>query len=151
MSKEYCITSLYYSILSGLEPETSRVRSLPLGSNLKDFLVFFFFFFSKYYVDFCLEQVQVEVALQQGREKGPTIVEKAKQQGVSLLILGKRKRSSMVWCGLMKWATNRIRRSVVDYCIQNAGCMTVAVRRQGKKLGGYLITTKNHKDFWLLA
>ncbi|XP_034673909.1 uncharacterized protein LOC117905110 [Vitis riparia] len=95
--------------------------------------------------------VQVEIALQQGKEKGPTIVEEAKQQRVSLLILGKRKQSSMVWCGLVKWATDRICRGVVDYCIQNADCMTVAVRRKGKKLGGYLITTKNHKDFWLLA
>lgn len=109
------------------------------------------FFFTSHYVHFCIEQVQVEIALQQGKEKGPIIVEEAKQQKVSLLILGKRKQSSMVWCGLVKWATDRICRGVVDYCIQNADCMTVAVRRKSKKLGGYLITTKNHKDFWLLA
>ncbi|CAN1138062.1 hypothetical protein LINPERPRIM_LOCUS23271 [Linum perenne] len=41
--------------------------------------------------------------------------------------------------------------AVVKYCIQNSSCLTIAVRRQGKKLGGYLITTKRHKNFWLLA
>ncbi|XP_023526546.1 uncharacterized protein LOC111790014 [Cucurbita pepo subsp. pepo] len=39
----------------------------------------------------------------------------------------------------------------VEYCIQNASCMAIAVRRKSKKLGGYLITTKRQKDFWLLA
>ncbi|KAG8493146.1 hypothetical protein CXB51_010524 [Gossypium anomalum] len=46
---------------------------------------------------------------------------------------------------------SRMTGGVVEYCIQNATCMAVAVRRKSKKLGGYLITTKRHKDFWLLA
>ncbi|PIA57650.1 hypothetical protein AQUCO_00600406v1 [Aquilegia coerulea] len=96
-------------------------------------------------------EVKIEFALVEGKEKGPTIVEEAKKQGTTLLILGQKKRS-MTWWLLMVWAGNKIGGGgVVEYCIQNANCMTIAVRRKSKKLGGYLITTKRHKDFWLLA
>lgn len=96
-------------------------------------------------------QVHVEVSLVEGKEKGPTVVEAARVQGISLLILGHRRRS-MVWSLLMAWARNRpLAGGIADYCIENAGCMTLAVRKKSKKLGGYLITTKRHKDFWLLA
>ncbi|KAK6157814.1 hypothetical protein DH2020_012062 [Rehmannia glutinosa] len=40
---------------------------------------------------------------------------------------------------------------VAEYCVQNASCMAIAVRRKSKKVGGYLITTRRQKDFWLLA
>jgi nucleotide-binding universal stress UspA family protein len=97
-------------------------------------------------------QVQVAVAMHEGKERGPIIVEEAKQRGVSLLVMGQRKRSIM-WRLIKRWAGkgNRGGSGAVGYCIQNASCMTIAVRRKGKKLGGYLITTKRHKNFWLLA
>ncbi|XP_054807906.1 universal stress protein PHOS32-like [Prosopis cineraria] len=98
--------------------------------------------------------VQVKVVKVEGEEQGRTIVEEAKQQSVSLLVIGQRKRS--LWRGLVRrlWAGNNKRAAsngVADYCIQNASCMTIAVRRKNRKLGGYLITTKRHKKFWLLA
>lgn len=90
----------------------------------------------------------------EGKEKGPAIVEEARKQGVALLVMGQKKRST-TWRLFMMWAGNRVAGGggggVVEYCIQNADCMAVAVRRKSKKLGGYLITTKRHKDFWLLA
>ncbi|GMI90242.1 hypothetical protein like AT1G69080 [Hibiscus trionum] len=95
-------------------------------------------------------EVEVEVAVVEGKEKGPAIVEEARKQGVALLVLGQKKKS-MTWRLIMMWAGNRIAVGAVEYCIQNATCMAVAVRRKSKKLGGYLITTKRHKDFWLLA
>ncbi|KAK9266769.1 hypothetical protein L1049_012657 [Liquidambar formosana] len=95
-------------------------------------------------------EVQIEVAVAEGKEKGPTIVEEAKKQGVALLVLGQKKRS-MTWRLMMMWAGHRVGGGVVEYCIQNADCMAIAVRRKSRKLGGYLITTKRHKDFWLLA
>ncbi|KAK8567380.1 hypothetical protein V6N13_105351 [Hibiscus sabdariffa] len=95
-------------------------------------------------------EVKVEVAVVEGKEKGPTIVEEAKKQGAALLVLGQKKKS-MTWRLIMMWAANRTTGGVVEYCIQNASCMAVAVRRKSKRLGGYLITTKRHKDFWLLA
>ena len=41
--------------------------------------------------------------------------------------------------------------AVVEYCIQNSKCTTIAVKKKNKKEGGYLISTKKHKNFWLLA
>ncbi|MCD9645973.1 hypothetical protein HAX54_035463 [Datura stramonium] len=94
--------------------------------------------------------VQVEIAVQEGKEKGPVIVEEAKQRKVSLLVLGQRKRSIM-WRLRRVWSGKKSKNRVVEHCIQNAKCLTIAVRRKSSKYGGYLITTKRHKDFWLLA
>lgn len=94
--------------------------------------------------------VQVEIVVQEGKEKGPVIVEEAKQHKVSLLVLGQRKRSIM-WRVLRIWSRKNSRSRVVEHCIQKANCMTIAVRRKNSKYGGYLITTKRHKNFWLLA
>ncbi|KAJ8774535.1 hypothetical protein K2173_016981 [Erythroxylum novogranatense] len=95
-------------------------------------------------------EIQIETSVVEGKEKGPIIVEEAKKQGVALLVLGQKKRS-MTWRLILMWASNKVSGGVVEYCIQNASCMALAVRRKGKKHGGYLITTKRHKDFWLLA
>ncbi|RWW32821.1 hypothetical protein GW17_00002480 [Ensete ventricosum] len=39
----------------------------------------------------------------------------------------------------------------VEQCINKAECLTLAVRKQSKGVGGYLISTRWQKDFWLLA
>ncbi|KAL3637909.1 hypothetical protein CASFOL_018357 [Castilleja foliolosa] len=95
-------------------------------------------------------EVHVEIAIREGREKGAIIVEAAKQLKVSVLVLGHQKRSLLTHLPKI-WTSKRKRNKVVDYCIQNANCMALAVRRKNKKYGGYLITTKRHKNFWLLA
>ncbi|XP_031492807.1 uncharacterized protein LOC116259231 [Nymphaea colorata] len=99
-------------------------------------------------------QVEVQTSLVEGKEKGPTIVGEARKEEASLLILGQRKRS-LTWRLLMTWAGERGSSSgnggFVEYCIQHAHCMTLAVRKKGGNVGGYLLTTKKHKDFWLLA
>ncbi|CAN1151677.1 hypothetical protein LINPERPRIM_LOCUS28498 [Linum perenne] len=102
---------------------------------------------------------KVEVIIREGKNRGPVIVEEAKRQRVSLLVLGQRKRRIMR--RVMRRLRIRWRRSsgggggegeaAVKYCIEKAECMTIGVRRQGRRLGGYLITTKRHKNFWLLA
>lgn len=95
--------------------------------------------------------METEIVVAEGKEKGPTVVEEAKKKEVVMLILGQKKRS-MSWRLLMMWAGNRRIGSngVVEHCIENAGCMAIAVRRKNRD-GGYLITTKRHKNFWLLA
>jgi hypothetical protein len=40
---------------------------------------------------------------------------------------------------------------VVEECINRAECLTLAVRRQSKGVGGYLVSTRWQKNFWLLA
>ncbi|KAH7524515.1 hypothetical protein FEM48_Zijuj06G0127600 [Ziziphus jujuba var. spinosa] len=39
----------------------------------------------------------------------------------------------------------------VEQCINNAECLTIGVRKQSKGVGGYLISTRWQKNFWLLA
>ncbi|KAG6533749.1 hypothetical protein ZIOFF_007624 [Zingiber officinale] len=95
-------------------------------------------------------QVVVEVSVVEATERGAAILEEARKQGASLLVMGQKKRS-FTWRLVMLWAGNKISGSVADYCVQNATCMAVAVRRKSRRGGGYLITTKRHKDFWLLA
>ncbi|KAI4357991.1 hypothetical protein L6164_001902 [Bauhinia variegata] len=96
-------------------------------------------------------EVQIEISVVEAKEKGPKIVEEARKQGVALLVLGQKKQKSTTWRLLMMWAGHRVNGGVVEHCIQNAHCMAIAVRRKSKKIGGYMITTKRHKDFWLLA
>ncbi|CAH9102453.1 unnamed protein product [Cuscuta epithymum] len=94
--------------------------------------------------------VHVNCVLQQGKEKGSVIVEAAKQHGVSLLVLGQKRRSKL-WRLRSRWSRRRTQAKVINYCIHNSSCMAIAVRRKNRKHGGYLITTKSHKNFWLLA
>ena len=39
----------------------------------------------------------------------------------------------------------------VEQCINQAECLTLAVRKQSKGVGGYLVSTRWQKNFWLLA
>ncbi|RWV85863.1 hypothetical protein GW17_00052309 [Ensete ventricosum] len=82
--------------------------------------------------------------------RGPAIVGEASKRGVVLLVMGQRKRS-VTWRWVMMWAGSQPGGDAVDYCIRNATCMALAVRRKSRRGGGYLITTKRHRDFWLLA
>ncbi|KAK4843392.1 hypothetical protein QYF36_007524 [Acer negundo] len=97
--------------------------------------------------------VQVELVMLEGKEKekGAMIVEEAKKQKVSLLVLGQKKKKSILWRFMKRWSSKTTAKCIVNHCIQNASCMTIAVRRKSTQLGGYLITTKRHKNFWLLA
>ncbi|XP_065002598.1 uncharacterized protein LOC135635457 isoform X2 [Musa acuminata AAA Group] len=95
-------------------------------------------------------EIKVELSVVEGRDRGPAIVEEARKQGASLLVLGQKNRS-IAWRVVRLWSGNSMRGGVVDYCIQNASCMTLAVRRKSRRGGGYSITTKHHKNFWLLA
>jgi nucleotide-binding universal stress UspA family protein len=96
-------------------------------------------------------QVHVELSLEEGRARGPAIVEAARKHGISLLIIGQKKQLVTLRL-LMIWAAGgRPIGDTAEYCVQNAACMTLAVRRKCRKGGGYLITTKKLKDFWLLA
>eukprot|EP00253_Pinus_taeda_P001377 PITA_01377 len=104
-------------------------------------------------------EVEVEVMIVEGfKDKGPTILQQAKKHSVSLLVLGQPKPPLL--CKLRAiWSEKRwtIRSqdsspaAAVEYCIQNSECLSVAVRMKSRRMGGYLISTKRQKNFWLLA
>ncbi|CAN6342972.1 unnamed protein product [Urochloa humidicola] len=103
-------------------------------------------------------EVRVELCVAEGKDRGPAIVEAARKQGVSLLVVGQKKRS-VTWRLLSMWMAGVKGAaagaggggSAADYCVQHAACMTLAVRRKSRRGGGYLITTRRQRDFWLLA
>ncbi|KAG6391809.1 hypothetical protein SASPL_149569 [Salvia splendens] len=95
-------------------------------------------------------EVRVVMTVREGVDKGATIVEEAKQERVSYLVLGQRKKSFLGRLRMF-WAYKRNESGFVDYCIQNAECKTFSVRRRNRKIGGFLINTKHLKNFWLLA
>uniref|UniRef100_A0A0E0KG46 UspA domain-containing protein n=1 Tax=Oryza punctata TaxID=4537 RepID=A0A0E0KG46_ORYPU len=108
-------------------------------------------------------EVKVEVCVMEAAgERAPAVVEAARRHGASLLVLGQRRRRRAViarWLQLALWpaaaAKNKWRRrggrssTTVEYCIEHAPCVALGVRRRSS--GGYLVSSKRHKDFWLLA
>eukprot|EP01018_Ginkgo_biloba_P016659 Gb_33732 [translate_table: standard] len=89
-------------------------------------------------------EVEIEAVAVEG-EKAATIVSQAKKLEASLLILGQRKPS------LFQRFFRSKKDELIDYCIDNAQCLTLAVRKQSSTVGGYLINSRWHKNFWLLA
>lgn len=105
-------------------------------------------------------EVEVEVMIVEGfKDKGPTILQQAKKHSVSLLVLGQPKppllcKLRAIWSekrGTIRSQDSSAAAAVVEYCIQNSECLSVAVRTKSRRMGGYLISTKRQKNFWLLA
>ncbi|KAL6010662.1 hypothetical protein ACLOJK_001100 [Asimina triloba] len=87
----------------------------------------------------CRPEVDVEVLVVEGARLA-AVTSQVKKLGASVLILGQKKRSPISWND-----------DFVEQCISNAACLTMAVRKQSRDVGGYLISTRWQKNFWLLA
>jgi len=99
-------------------------------------------------------QVKVETCAVEAEERAPAVVEAARRHGASLLVLGQRRRRAVARWLQALWRRRRRGGSgspggMVEYCIEHAPCVALAVRRRSS--GGYLVSSKRHKDFWLLA
>uniref|UniRef100_A0ACD5URF2 Uncharacterized protein n=1 Tax=Avena sativa TaxID=4498 RepID=A0ACD5URF2_AVESA len=100
-------------------------------------------------------EVRVEVCVVEAEERAPAVLDAARRQGASLLVLGQRRRARWIlglWpAAKRQCSSRRMRRriSLVEHCIEHAPCEALAVRRRSS--GGYLVSSKRHKDFWLLA
>ncbi|GFP89797.1 hypothetical protein PHJA_001123500 [Phtheirospermum japonicum] len=91
-------------------------------------------------------QVEVEALVIQGPKMG-TVMSQVKKLEVSVLVLGQKKPSPFLSCLLMKSSTEEF----VEKCINSLECLTIGVRKQSRGVSGYLISTRWHKNFWLLA
>ncbi|KAG2593309.1 hypothetical protein PVAP13_5NG170901 [Panicum virgatum] len=87
-------------------------------------------------------EVEVEALVIQG-PKLATVLSQVKKLGASVLVLSQSKPSPYCWLGCSA--------EFVEQCINQAECLTLAVRKQSKGVGGYLISTRWQKNFWLLA
>ncbi|XVE55347.1 hypothetical protein DITRI_Ditri03aG0151600 [Diplodiscus trichospermus] len=94
----------------------------------------------------CKPEVEVEALVIEG-PKLATVMSQVKKLEVSVLVLGQKRPSPFLNC---LWGTSSTE-EFLEQCINNADCLTIGVRKQSKSVGGYLISTRWQKNFWLLA
>ncbi|KAL2232389.1 uncharacterized protein LOC105155375 [Sesamum indicum] len=94
----------------------------------------------------CKPEVEVEALVIQG-PKMATVMSQVKKLEVSVLVLGQKKPSPFLNCLCLKSSTEEF----VEQCINCLECLTIGVRKQSNGVSGYLISTRWHKNFWLLA
>ncbi|XP_020571541.1 uncharacterized protein LOC110018541 [Phalaenopsis equestris] len=92
----------------------------------------------------CRPEVQVEALVIRG-PKLATVLKQAKRLKISVLVLSQTK-SSVLSCLMM-----RRNDSFVEQCIEKAECLAIAVRKRSNGVGGYLVSTRCQRNFWLLA
>ncbi|KAL3504159.1 hypothetical protein ACH5RR_034000 [Cinchona calisaya] len=95
----------------------------------------------------CKPEVEVEALVIQG-PKLATVMSQVKKLEVSVLVLGQKKPSSLLLNWLCGTSSSE---EFVEQCINTVDCLTIGVRKQSKGMGGYLISTRWQKNFWLLA
>ncbi|KAM1519579.1 hypothetical protein TB2_022052 [Malus domestica] len=99
-------------------------------------------------------RVRVEkVALMEGKDKASIILDQSKVLGVNVLVIGQRRSLSTVILGYRRPGGSTRGAKPVDtaeYLIDKSSCTCVGVQKKGQN-GGYLLNTKTHKNFWLLA
>ncbi|CAB4292465.1 unnamed protein product [Prunus armeniaca] len=99
-------------------------------------------------------RVRVEkVALIEGKEKASIILDHSKALAVDVLIIGQRRSLSTIILGYRRPGGSTRGTKPIDtaeYLIDKSSCTCVGVQKKGQN-GGYLLNTKTHKNFWLLA
>ncbi|KAJ9544718.1 hypothetical protein OSB04_024425 [Centaurea solstitialis] len=80
-----------------------------------------------------------------GKEKANVILSQSILHEIDLLVVGKRQSLSnaILRHGIVKGET-------AEYLLENSKCTCVAVQRKSQN-GGYLLHTKSHRNYWLLA
>ncbi|XP_072963613.1 uncharacterized protein [Typha angustifolia] len=95
-------------------------------------------------------RVQVERVEMEGKDKAATILMQSKVFGADLLVIGQRRNSSLfLGCKLSGSISSR-GTDTAEFLIENSKCLCVGVQKKGQN-AGYLLNTKTHKNFWLLA
>ncbi|KAG6520343.1 hypothetical protein ZIOFF_017392 [Zingiber officinale] len=74
-----------------------------------------------------------------------TVLSQVRKLEASVLVLSQSKPS--LCCCLFNTSSE----DFVEQCIDEAQCLTLAVRKQSMGVGGYLVSTKWQNNFWLLA
>ncbi|GAA0175486.1 hydrolase [Lithospermum erythrorhizon] len=94
----------------------------------------------------CKPEVDIEALVVQG-PKLATVMSQVKKLEVSVLVLGQKKSTALLSCICGSSRAEEF----VEQCINNVECLSIGVRKQSKGMGGYLISTRWHNNFWLLA
>lgn len=95
-------------------------------------------------------RVRVERLPIEGKEKASTILSQAKALGVDILVVGQRRSFSSAILGYKRQGGSMRGIDTAEYLIENSKCTCVGVQKKGQN-GGYLLSSKTQKNFWLLA
>ncbi|KAG0549291.1 hypothetical protein BDA96_01G242400 [Sorghum bicolor] len=92
---------------------------------------------------------RVEPATEGREAKAQTILAESQRRGVEVLVIGQRRVSSFL--GLRSPSgSSRGHDTTAEFLIEHSKCLCVSVQKKGQN-AGYLLNTKTHKNFWLLA
>ncbi|XP_062204957.1 autophagy-related protein 9 [Phragmites australis] len=93
--------------------------------------------------------VRVEPATEGREAKAQTILAESQRRGVELLVIGHRRVSSFLGFRSAN-GSSRGHDNTAEFLIEHSKCLCVSVQKKGQN-AGYLLNTKTHKNFWLLA
>ncbi|XP_010533301.1 PREDICTED: uncharacterized protein LOC104809104 [Tarenaya hassleriana] len=85
--------------------------------------------------------------------KAATVLFLGEKLGIDIIIIGQRRTLSSAILGSRRPGGSLRGSKGVDtaeYLIENCKCTCVGVQKKGQN-GGYILNTKTHKNFWLLA
>ncbi|XVE81949.1 hypothetical protein DITRI_Ditri15bG0107600 [Diplodiscus trichospermus] len=97
--------------------------------------------------------VRIEKTDMDGKDKATVILSKSKALGIDLIIIGQRRSLSSAILGYRRPSGSTRGSKLIDtadYLIENSPCTCVGVQKKGQN-GGYVLNSKTHKNFWLLA
>ncbi|KAL6839354.1 hypothetical protein ACP4OV_030851 [Aristida adscensionis] len=93
--------------------------------------------------------MRVEPATEGREAKAQTILAESQRRGVELLVIGQRRVSSFL--GLRSASgSSRGHDTTPEFLIEHSKCLCVSVQKKGQN-AGYLLNSRTHKNFWLLA
>ncbi|XP_022974544.1 uncharacterized protein LOC111473211 isoform X2 [Cucurbita maxima] len=85
----------------------------------------------------------------EGKDKAAMIMAQTKALDIDLLVIGQRRSLSTAILGYKRAGVVKML-DTAEYLIENSNCTCVAVQKKGQN-AGYLLNTKTHRNFWLLA
>ncbi|CAO2832001.1 unnamed protein product [Amaranthus hypochondriacus] len=98
--------------------------------------------------------VRVEKVEQGCMDKATTVLSQTKLLAIDLLIIGQRRNLPYIFLGAKRNGGPFLGASKVldtaEFLIENSMCTCVGVQKKSQN-AGYLLNTRSHKNFWLLA
>ncbi|CAL9076321.1 universal stress protein domain containing protein [Musa troglodytarum] len=95
-------------------------------------------------------RVQIERVEMESKDKAAAILTQTQLSRADLLVIGQRRNAtSFLGCKLSGSMSNK-GPDTAEFLIENSKCLCVGVQKKGQN-AGYLLNTKTHKNFWLLA
>ncbi|OIW19279.1 hypothetical protein TanjilG_20404 [Lupinus angustifolius] len=89
-----------------------------------------------------------------GKDRASTILLHSNNEGVDVIVIGQKRSLSSALLGYKRSGGGSVKGAkmldTAEYLIQNSQCICVGVQRKGQS-GGYVLNTKTHRNFWLLA